>query len=113
MGHFRRCYGACFGNSRCPDILTKIFIGLLASEGSFLDLCVREETFQREVSKVSLIIKQLLTRKYRKARGTSKTDVNNSTGKYDGNGVNFVRLLNMIVSLNTCFVAIAITKASF
>lgn len=69
VGCFRRCYGACFGNCSCPDILTKIFIGLLASEGSFLDLCVREETFQREVSKVSLIIKHLLTWKYRKAPG--------------------------------------------
>ncbi len=69
VGRFRRCYGACFGNCSCADILTKIFIGLLASEGSFLDLCVREETFQRKVSKVSLIIKQLLTRKIVQSSG--------------------------------------------
>lgn len=44
VGRFRRCCVACFGNGGCPDILTKIFIGLPASEDSFLDLCVREET---------------------------------------------------------------------
>lgn len=44
VGHFRRCCVACFGVGGCPDILTKIFIGLPTSEDSFLDLCIREET---------------------------------------------------------------------
>lgn len=65
MGRFRRCCRACFGNGSCPDILTKIFIGLPAWEDSFLDSCVREETqsfqsfinnkthFKSEISKSS------------------------------------------------------------